>query len=144
MMNAHAWSVFHDGEISSVSGNIPGDLEFIIVADYLREEFAEAGVAFKIHVTKCEMLSFKSFTSNETISGIDALAGQDLEILTAKLDDDVLLVTMTGGQLRMRYQSEALSLDSGCAVQISDIAAAAERVVSDLKNPGEPKSDNDG
>jgi hypothetical protein len=135
MIDSKLWGVFHDGEIVSVSGSVPGDLDVYIKLEYIREQFLEAGNAFRIHITACDMLCFKSFSTNEVLHGVVAVAAQDLEILRSKLDADVLEVVTTSGLLRIRYGSEALFLDSGRALPFSDVAAAANRAVSELKQP---------
>jgi hypothetical protein len=130
-MNADSWSIFHDGDIVAVSGKIPGDLVFAIQVDFLRDKFPEPGSAFNIRVTECDTLSFLSFRTNETASGPGALTGCDFEILNAKLDGDILVVTTTGGQLSLHYQSESIELDSGRRLELSEVEAAARREFSE-------------
>ncbi len=135
MINARLWSVFHDGDIVSVSGEVPGNLDVHIELEYIRKQFLDPGNAFRIHITACDLLCFKSFSTNGVLQNVGALAGQDLEILQAKLDGDVLQIITTSGLIRVRYVSEALFLDSGRAVQFSDVAAAADRALLELKQP---------
>jgi hypothetical protein len=136
MMDARSWSVFHDGEITAVSGEVPGNLEFKIEAEYLRERFTDPGVAFRISVSGCDMLSFRSFKTNEILFGIDGLSGGDLEILSAKLEGDALAIITASGIITIRYKSEAIALDTGRTLQIADVALAAQHAVADLTKSG--------
>ncbi len=60
---------------------------------------------------------------------MEALKGEDLEILVAKLEGTVLTVITTGGKLQLHYDSEIVSLDSGRKMHLSDLEAAANNSV---------------
>jgi len=130
-MNIHFWNIFHDGDIAAVTGIVPGDIEFFIEAEYLREQFSDPGIGFKLQITACSMMSFKSFRTNQTVSGINALKGCDLEILSAKMDDKDLIVITTSGEIRLRYESEKITLDTGRQLQISDMATASDKALAE-------------
>ena len=130
-MNIKFWNIFHDGDIASMSGAVPGDVTFSIEAAYLREQFADPGTGFKLHITACNMISFKSFQTNQTLLGLDTLKGHDLELLSAKIDRDDLVVITTSGALRLRYESESITLDTGRPLQLSDLVAASDKALAD-------------
>jgi len=137
-MNPHSWSIFHDGVITAVSGDIPGNLELTIECLYIREQFPDPGAAFKLYVKGCDHLFFKSFKTDQTVSGIEALAQQDLEILNANLIGDALAVITTSGIITICYQSETMALDAGRALHYTDIVAAANHAVSNLTRQRAP------
>ncbi len=132
-MNIHFWNIFHDGEISAINGAVPGDIDFTIEIEFLREEFADPGKGFILHIVGCTMISFTSFRTNQTVHGPGALQGEDLEILSSEIVGNDLVVTTSGGQLRLRYESETISLDTGRPLQLSDVAAASEKALSDYR-----------
>lgn len=134
-MNARLWNAFHDGEITSIVGNVPGDLRFTIEAEYLREQFADAGASFKVLVEKCDEFSFNSFDANQVARGVESVVDHVLEILSAKLDEDSLVITTVSGELILRYRSEVLALDSGRMLHVSELMLAADRAVSDQDTP---------
>ena len=133
MMKPEFWNIFHDGYIDSIEGQVPGDVQFSIAAEYLREQFPDRGSAFRMLIKACDMITFKLFHTNSVLSGLDALKGQNLEILSAKLEANILAVITTGGELRIHYDSESVALDSGRQLQLSELTAASNRALSQLR-----------
>jgi hypothetical protein len=128
-MNPGVWNCFHDGEIVSISGVIPGDLIVTIEIEYLREEFPEPGNHILLRLTQCDSLTFFCYETNQLTSGVDALHGVDLEILGAELEGKSLVVAIDVGRLTLHYQTELIELDSGRKLSPSELDDAANRAV---------------
>ena len=130
MANARVWSVFHDGLISCIDGDVPGALKFTIEAEYLRKQFADPGNEFIITISGCRSASFKRFSDNETMTWTDAIRDYELEILTARAKSNSVQIVTSTGILTIEYEIEFITLDTGRRLNIADVEVAAKRAYS--------------
>lgn len=126
-MRIGVWHILHDGAISNITGSIPGDVCFAIELEYVRSQFPDPGSAFLIRASGCDLLSFKSFSTDSTVHSVESLGALDLEILSAHEDGNALRIVTTDGVIALRYQSERMFLDSGRELTLDELAAAANR-----------------
>jgi hypothetical protein len=129
-MTPDFWNTLHDGSIVSWQGTVPGDLRFVIELEYVREQFSDPGRTFTLTVTGCEFLKFKSFRTDLTQNGVDALKGQNLEILSAEIlsarpAGQLLEIMTSDGIIGIRYLTEELALDGGRRVSLIELQTAA-------------------
>ena len=127
MADPRFWNAFHDGIIVSVSGSVPGDLEFTIECEYLYEELSHGQGTFRFKITDCDFFQFKSFKDDVTHDEIDALnrAG----ILSAEFDNGIMSVFIHEGLMVLRYQGESVTMDSGWIVSLEQLCEAGDRSV---------------
>jgi hypothetical protein len=123
------WDAFHDGTIVSVSGSVPGDLEFIIECDHLYEELSHGQGTFRFKITDCDFFQFKSFKDDVTHDEVDALNRAEAEILSAEFDNGIMSVFIHEGLMVLRYQGQSVAMDSGWVVSLEQLCEASDRSV---------------
>ena len=119
------WNVFHDGSICHVKGEVPGPLELTIEFEYLRELFLPEGEAFIIHLEHCVLFRFDSYDS-EMNNDID------MEILSCRVDTDVLKVFCVEGILNIEYRTAYVTLDSGSPITLQQLESTAQAYWDDF------------
>ena len=132
MPNLDYWHCFHDGTITAAVGSVPGDVEFTIDCDYIREELHQSPGMFLLRVTNCTLLEIAPYDAELALDGIQALNSGEFDILDADMDKDVVQVSNATGMMRLRYDFEVLMLDDGTVISLRDLIDAANRSVGDL------------
>jgi len=125
-MKADIWNVLHDGSIIGVSGTIPGDVEFVVWIDYLRNRFPDPGDRILLTLHGCSTLSYQPYEEDATLTDFDDIAKAEPEILRAKDWSDASVVECVGGTLRVMASDFSLSLDSGRAITLDELCAVSE------------------
>lgn len=115
-MNPEIWNVLHDGSVVSVTGAVPGAVQFGIRIDYLREGFPDPGNRILLKLHDCTMLSFQPFSAEVALTGLDAIASAEPEILQARDWIDASTVDCVAGTLRVTAAGFSLALDSGRSI----------------------------
>lgn len=124
-MVARLWNQLHDGVIERIDGSVPGDIRLFTSVLYLRELFEGKGEGFVFHLSDCSIFEFTLWDSAPT-TDLGQIEGAGIEVLSAE-DGDPVKVCCAEGMLRVRYRSAGLRLDSGAAVSLDELEAAATR-----------------
>lgn len=124
-MPARVWNLLHDGVVERISGSASGDISLFVSVLYLREMFEGEGEGFILHLSDCSIFELTLWDSVPT-ADLRQIEGAGIEILSAK-DGDPVKVCCAEGMLRVRYRSASLRLDSGAAVTLDELDAAATR-----------------
>jgi hypothetical protein len=131
MPNLDYWHCFHDGTITAVAGSVPGDVDFTIDCDCVREELHQSPGTFLLRVTNCTLFEITLYETELALDGFEALDAGEFEILSADIKTGVVEVSNAVGVMRLCYESEVLMLDDGTIISVSDLIDAANRSVGD-------------
>lgn len=122
-MDPTLWNLLHDSTIERIEGALPGDVSLHVRIDYLRKGFPGEGTGFVVHLSGCSQFTFRPYDEPE-ISDFSDIATLAPEILSAE-PGDPLALSCTEGMLTLRYDTATLSLNSGEAITLSQLDAAA-------------------
>jgi hypothetical protein len=135
MMNKELWGVFHDGVITRVEGDVPGDLALQIEIDYLRKMLPGEGDGFCVQLSGCTLIEFENW-DGKIEQTPERLAAQDIELLYIKTLDPLAL-DCNEGILRLVYQAAQVTLDSGEIVSDEALWDASSRYWTAFKERAE-------
>lgn len=121
------WNLFHDGTITAIRGHVPGDLELLVQIAYLRNMVQPPGDAFRIKLTRCDLIELQSWADDSVVCDLRTIAEVEPQILSGSEQGDRIVVVCNGYELRLRYQDVEVELDNGLPVTIEAIDALAER-----------------
>jgi hypothetical protein len=121
------WNVLHDGTITAIDGVVPGTLKVSVDIWYLRPFFAPAGTAFVVELTECDLFEVLRWDDATPPADPVSFAALQPSILEASVEHDEVKMIWIGGELRLRYASVRISLDTGSAIPMEALLAAAER-----------------
>ena len=124
-MNADIWNILHDGSVLSVSGTVPGDVQFALWIDYLRSRFPDPGDRLLVTLHGCTSLSYQLYGEDTALTEFDAIADAKPEILQAKDWTDAGVAECVSGTLRATATDFSLSLDSGRVITFDELCAAS-------------------
>lgn len=122
-MDPTLWNLLHDGTIERIEGTLPGDLSVHVCISYLRKGFPGAGTGFVVHLSGCTRFVLTPY-DKPGIADIATIATLAPEILSAE-PGDPLTLCCAEGMLALRYDDATLSLDSGEAITLAQLDAAA-------------------
>jgi hypothetical protein len=131
MPNLDYWHCFHDGTITAAAGSVPGDVDFTIDCDGIREELHQSPGMFLLRVTNCTLFEIAPYETGLASDGFEAHAGK-FEILSVKIKSGIVEVSNAVGSMRLCYESESLMLDDGTVISLRDLIDAANRSVGDF------------
>lgn len=133
MPNLDYWHCFHDGTIAAAAGSVPGEVNFTIDCDWVREELHQSPGTFLLRVTNCTLFEITPYETELALAldGFEALDAGEFEILSADIKRGVVEVSNAVGVMRLCYESEVLMLDDGTIISLSDLIDAANRSVGD-------------
>jgi hypothetical protein len=123
-MDPTLWTLLHDGGIDAIDGSVPGTLTLTVSIQYLRERFPGDGDGFAIVLSDCTEFAFAPW-DGPPLTDLAAIAACEPEILDAEAGD-ALTIGCTAGTLRTRYAAAAIRLDTGGAVTVDELTAAAQ------------------
>jgi hypothetical protein len=72
--------------ITAAAGSVPGDVEFTIDCDYIREELHQSPGTFLLRVTNCTLFEIAPYTTDLALDGFGALDSGEFEILGAEIE----------------------------------------------------------
>jgi hypothetical protein len=130
-MKPDFWGYFHDGWISNIEGEVPGDILIHVSIEYLREMLPTPGEDFIIRLSGCTQLEFEPF-DEETITDIGKIKGLELDILSmTTVEPASIFCTFKAGgshygDLKLAYLSAQLTLDTGEPVLDEQLEQATE------------------
>ena len=122
-MDPTLWNLLHDGTIERIEGTLPGDVSLHVRIDYLRKGFPSAGTGFVVHLSDCSQVTFTPYDEPE-ISDFSGIAEFTPWIVDCDSSNPIE-VYCAEGMLTLRYHTATLSLDSGEAITLSQLDAAA-------------------
>lgn len=124
-MRHEFWGMFHDGIITKLAGSVPGDVTIYISIEYLRKQFHEPGIGFKINLRGCKVFSYQEF-DEKAETNLDAIAIKNPEILRVDLTDDFVQIDCVMGTLTTSYESASVFLDTGTAITYEQLESACD------------------
>ncbi|MFD0725576.1 hypothetical protein [Lysobacter brunescens] len=122
-MDPTLWNLLHDGKIERIEGTLPGDVSVHVRIGYLRKGFPGAGTGFVVHLSDCSQLTFTPH-DQPGISDFSDIAALRPWIVDCEPSNPIE-VHCAEGTLTLRYDTAALSLDSGETITLSQLDAAA-------------------
>lgn len=122
-MNLELWNLLHDGRIMRIDGAIPGDLSLHVSIGYLRTCFPGQGTGFIVHLAGCSQFAFTPY-DEAAITDLADIAALSPWIVSCD-PEAPLEVHCAEGMLALRYDDATLSLDSGEAITLAQLDAAA-------------------
>ncbi|MDT8991532.1 hypothetical protein RQP54_11735 [Curvibacter sp. APW13] len=131
-MNPDVWNLFHDGTISNLSGDIPGDVWVLIEIGYLRAMFPGHGNGFSVLLRACSTLEFEEY-DKQPISEFTQIVEREPEILACEPVGPTLEITCTLGTIRIVYAEEQVFLEDGTLISPEELAAASARYWEEWK-----------
>jgi hypothetical protein len=132
MPNLNYWHCFHDGTITAAAGSVPGDVEFTVDCNCIREELHQSPGTFLLRVTNCTLFEIAPYAIDRALDGFKALDSGEFEILDAVAERGVVEVSNATGLMRLCYESEVLMLDDGTVISLHELIDAANRSVGDF------------
>lgn len=122
--NVDIWNLLHDGSIIAFSGDYPGNISLKVEIEYICEGLTPKSKFLWVHLRGCSDLTYTSFECPDVVIGLDQLEDFDLEILSAKDNEDYVSVCCTDGILRLKYEDVTCELDNGVLVTFSTLLRA--------------------
>jgi hypothetical protein len=132
-MSPDIWNVLHDGSVLGVFGAVPGDVQFAVCIDYLRNRFTDPGNRVLLTLHGCNALTFQPDGDDVALTDFEAIAKAEPEILQAKDWTDASVVECVNGTIRITAADFSLALDSGRAITFDDLCSVAEAYWKELK-----------
>ncbi|MDP1662876.1 MAG: hypothetical protein Q8L55_13255 [Phycisphaerales bacterium] len=120
------WNTLHDGTIDAISGVVPGDVLMTIGIEYLCRVLPTAAVQLNLHLRSCTLLRYAPFLG-VPMEGVEALAGQGIEILSAACPARVVEIACASGHLSLEYEEVVIQLVEGRIISQEELESAAER-----------------
>ena len=122
MSRTEVWEYLHDGTVSCVRGEMPGEVIVTVEIPYLRSRFPGSGEAFELLLHNCTQFEFEPY-DGPLVSTIPALSKLGLEVLSLSSEEPIG-VNCSGGTLALQYEAVSIQLDSGEAVTLAELDAA--------------------
>jgi hypothetical protein len=128
-MDIRIWNTLHDGEIVSIKGTIPGDIELTIEIEYLRKMFSGEGKNVVLTLKGCKFFEYKSYEMKENSSGLDSfLEDHPIVLSTAdEIKDGKIEIYYTNGSFFLKYLDFSLKLDNDKEISYNELDNAAEK-----------------
>src|SRR5688572_22309529 len=120
------WNSLHDGTIDGISGMVPGDVFVTIGIAYLCRMLPTSADQLKVCLRRCTLLRYEPFEGTP-VEGVEAMAGQDIEVLSAERPARVVEVACVSGILKLEYEGVEIQLVEGRTVSQEELEHAAER-----------------
>lgn len=124
-MNRDIWGVFHDGEITKITGTVPGDLRVEVEIGYLRKLFPEPGHSFVIELRHCTKFEFREY--GEAPSMHLAHIQERRPMILYVTSQEPLILDCSMGNLELDYQQMEVFLPSGRNITEQELSAACDR-----------------
>ena len=124
---AEIWNVFHDGELSSLEGNVPGDVTIRIGIEYLRHMFSGEGEDIFMTLHSCSKISMEIWESDLVTDDFGKIAEIGSEILSTDSEDIPVRVITTLGTLHADFESFSLRLDDGREITYDQLCDACQK-----------------
>lgn len=128
-MKRNIWGVFHDGEITQVTGSVPGDVQLCMEIGYLRALFPEPGDYFIIELLNCTHLQFSEYDEAPT-NDLARIAERRPEVLYVTTETPLVL-DCAMGTLELEYTDMRVRLPSGRKVSEHELTIACEQYWND-------------
>ena len=125
------WNVLHDGSIVAFIGECPGDISVKVEIEYLCEVLATGSKFLWVHLRSCSDAVYSPFGSSASVMHIVHLGDCDLEILSAKEEENHISVCCTEGILRLDYLDANCELDTGIPVPVAMLSQACKKYWDD-------------
>ena len=123
-MNYAVWNTLHDGSIESVVGSVPGEVTVSIDISYLCEKLPTSSTKLEVRLLGCLAFEYEPFDGNR-ICELGEIGAQDIEILSARREGDVVSIICRNGRLKLRYEDAEIRLLEGTVVTQANLEAAA-------------------
>ncbi len=119
-MSFELWNILHDGIITQITGEAPGDIQLTVEIGYLRNMFPGDGTSIIVTLKDCTTFEYE-------VDGKSVDEFNDAQILQALGDaaEAQIDVECRGGVLHLNYADVALALDDGTAITQNDLGEAA-------------------
>lgn len=124
-MNRDIWGVFHDGEITKITGTVPGDLRVEVEIGYLRNLFQEPGNTFFVELRNCSKFEFSEYDEAPSTDLTHIQERKPMVLYVTSQEPLVLDCAM--GTLEMDYAQMEILLPSGRGVSERELTEACER-----------------
>lgn len=127
------WNLLHDGVIVGLQGAVPGDVTVEVEIAYLRSIFPEQGDRLRVLLASCSRLELHKTDGNSSaVTDRATIVAGELEILSAEQRDETVAVLVAQGGsnfawLILQYESAQVSVESGRAVPLEEVAEASRR-----------------
>jgi hypothetical protein len=119
------WTMFHDGDITVVSGEGTPSLCIFVSIPYLRRRLFPLGDSFIITLTGVTVCEFRNF--DETLSTLtNATEMGQPQILSTDSDSMPIKIDTTMGQLLLDFESISFGLDTGQCIDYEVIKQTSE------------------
>ena len=130
------WNVLHDGSITNA--NLKGDVLTLQVAiPYLRRFFMPAGDGFRVDLLGCTGGVIEFWDDSPPSQDLGRLNDLQPEILSAEAQPDGLIrVCIDGGFITLGYREVRLALDTGPAITLHQLIAAASQYWDEFERRG--------
>jgi len=139
-MKRNIWGVFHDGEITRITGSVPGDVRLDLEIGYLRAQFPEPGHSFTIELSKCTQFQFSEY--DEPPSSSLAHIQERKPMVLYITSEEPLVLDCAMGTLELDYSEMHVLLPSGREVSDLELTAACEKYWSDWQERANSATSN--
>ena len=120
------WQLVHDGTIVRAERDLNDAVALWIECAYLRGEvYPDGGTAFVFRLAGCTRAVYTPY-DEPPIEDLAALAASEPDIATVEVRGDDVHVWGGAGELVVRCTGLAIELDTGRAVALADVEAAAK------------------
>lgn len=137
-MDRSGWGIFHDGYISKIEGEVPGDLKVFVNILYLREMFHGDGEGFVITLSNCSKFEYQEYDEQPT-DNLKEIESLEPEVLYVQ-SQDPLVLDCSAGTLRLNYDSASIEIDSGMPVTDEELSKECDNYWEGWKKRNEKNS----
>ena len=125
------WNLLHDGRLVACTGECPGNISMKVEIEYLCEILATESKFLWVHLRSCSDVAYNPFKRSASVMHPMLLGDCDLEILSAKDEENHISVCCTEGILRLNYVDATCELDTGASITFATLSQAYKKYWDD-------------
>jgi hypothetical protein len=119
------WNLLHDGGITDVEGEVPGDVTLRVEISYITDLLAPPTEAVLVTLVGCTAFEYRSWADDSTTTNIALLAAQEVDILSTSPVEAGVRVICSNGQFDIAYSGVQLARADHSALEIGEVDHAA-------------------
>jgi len=128
-MNTAFWQIMHDGTIAAIRGEVPGDIELTVELECVCQHLPGADDTLHATLRGCRLFVYTPF-GESIVTGLQRIAEQEPEVLSAVAQADRISVCCVNGTLDLAYAAIEVRSDQGQLISQPELEAAANQSVA--------------
>lgn len=122
-MKAELWEILQNGQVESITGDVPGTVSVEISLSWLRQQFPNAGSGFRVDLSHCSAFEYRENEDSPRRELYPIVAASPASVREAYAQEPVT-VNFISGTLTAFYAQAHIFLDSGALISFAELTAA--------------------